>query len=41
MGQDLTSMIEEVNAASATLNKTTKADEPVSFHFFSQFNMNL
>ncbi|ODH28353.1 hypothetical protein ACO22_03954 [Paracoccidioides brasiliensis] len=30
MGQDLTSMIEEVNSASSTLNKTTKADEPIS-----------
>ena len=31
MGKDLTSMIEEVNGASATLSKTSKADEPVSF----------
>ncbi|OJD14397.1 hypothetical protein AJ78_05244 [Emergomyces pasteurianus Ep9510] len=30
MGQDLTSMIEEVNSASSTLSKTTKADEPIS-----------
>ncbi|EEQ32818.1 nucleoporin nsp1 [Microsporum canis CBS 113480] len=30
MGQDLTSMIEEVNTASATLSKTSKADEPIS-----------
>jgi nuclear pore complex protein Nup62 len=30
MGKDLTSMIEEVNGASATLSKTNKADEPVS-----------
>lgn len=29
MGKDLTSMIEEVNGASATLSKTHKADEPV------------
>lgn len=29
MGKDLTSMIEEVNSASATLSKTNKADEPV------------
>lgn len=29
MGKDLTSMIEEVNGASATLSKTSKADEPV------------
>lgn len=29
MGQDLTSMIEEVNSASTNLSKTTKADEPV------------
>jgi hypothetical protein len=29
MGKDLTSMIEEVNGASATLSKTNKADEPV------------
>lgn len=31
MGKDLTSMIEEVNGASATLSKTSKADEPVSY----------
>lgn len=31
MGKDLTSMIEEVNGASATLSKTNRADEPVSF----------
>ncbi|KAJ5751843.1 nucleoporin Nsp1 [Penicillium odoratum] len=30
MGKDLTSMIEEVNAASATLTKTNRADEPIS-----------
>ncbi|EAW11423.1 putative nucleoporin Nsp1 [Aspergillus clavatus NRRL 1] len=30
MGKDLTSMIEEVNSASATLSKTNKADEPIS-----------
>ncbi|EDN08015.1 predicted protein [Histoplasma mississippiense (nom. inval.)] len=30
MAQDLTSMIEEVNSASSTLSKTTKADEPIS-----------
>ncbi|KAL5361914.1 Nsp1-like C-terminal region-domain-containing protein [Aspergillus floccosus] len=30
MGKDLTSMIEEVNGASATLSKTNKADEPIS-----------
>ncbi|RAL11256.1 putative nucleoporin Nsp1 [Aspergillus homomorphus CBS 101889] len=30
MGKDLTSMIEEVNSASATLSKTSKADEPIS-----------
>jgi nuclear pore complex protein Nup62 len=29
MGKDLTSMIEEVNGASATLSKTNRADEPV------------
>lgn len=29
MGKDLSSMIEEVNNASATLSKTNKADEPV------------
>lgn len=33
MGKDLTSMIEEVNGASATLSKTNKADEPVSANF--------
>ncbi|EGE84514.1 nucleoporin Nsp1 [Blastomyces dermatitidis ATCC 18188] len=30
MGQDLTSMIEEVNSASSTLSKTSKSDEPIS-----------
>lgn len=30
MGKDLTSIIEEVNGASATLSKTNKADEPIS-----------
>lgn len=38
MGKDLTSMIEEVNGASATLSKTSKADEPVCFlcsHFLN------
>jgi nuclear pore complex protein Nup62 len=30
MGKDLTSMIEEVNGASATLSKTNRADEPIS-----------
>lgn len=29
MGKDLTSMIEEVNSASASLSKTNRADEPV------------
>lgn len=29
MGKDLTGMIEEINAASANLNKTSKSDEPV------------
>lgn len=29
MGKDLISMIEEVNGASSTLSKTSKADEPV------------
>lgn len=30
MGKDLTSMIEEINAASATISKTSKPDDPVS-----------
>ena len=30
MGRDLTTMIEEINEASAGLSKTTKDDEPVS-----------
>ncbi|KAJ5523265.1 hypothetical protein N7513_012809 [Penicillium frequentans] len=30
MGKDLTSMIEEVNSASASLSKTNRADEPIS-----------
>lgn len=29
MGKDLKSMIEEINSASLTLNKTNKADDPV------------
>ena len=33
MGKDLSSMIEEVNHASATLSKTNKADEPVCILF--------
>jgi nuclear pore complex protein Nup62 len=33
MGKDLTSMIEEVNGASATISKTNRADEPVSSLF--------
>lgn len=34
MGRDLTSMIEEINAANAGLSKPNKADEPVSFNSF-------
>ena len=30
MGKDLTSMIEEINDTSATLNKNSKKDDPVS-----------
>lgn len=30
MGKDLTSMIQEINAASASLTKTSKPDDPVS-----------
>lgn len=42
MGKDLSSMIEEVNGASATLSKTSKADEPVSsFLFFSMLLKNV
>jgi nuclear pore complex protein Nup62 len=33
MSKDLESMIEEVNAANASLNRSSKADEPVSLHF--------
>jgi nuclear pore complex protein Nup62 len=33
MSRDLESMIEEVNAANASLNRNSKADEPVSLHF--------
>lgn len=41
MGKDLTSMIEEVNSASASLSKTNRADEPVCqtsqpYHTLSQ-----
>jgi len=35
MGKDLTSMIEEINAASAMISKTTKPDDPVSYSEFS------
>lgn len=38
MGKDLSSMIEEVNGASATLSKTSKADEPVSSTLFISEN---
>jgi len=31
MGKDLTSMIEEINDASSSLNKNNKPDDPVSF----------
>lgn len=34
MGRDLQSMIEEVNAANASLGKSSKADEPVSLACF-------
>ena len=30
MGKDLSSMIEEINDASSSLNKTNKPDDPVS-----------
>ena len=30
MGKDLKSMIEEINLASSSLNKTNKGDDPVS-----------
>lgn len=30
MGKDLTSMIDEINDASATISKTSKPDDPVS-----------
>ena len=35
MGRDLTTMIEEINDASASISKTNKADDPVSnmIHF--------
>jgi nuclear pore complex protein Nup62 len=31
MGKDLTNMIQEINTASASLSKTSKTDDPVSF----------
>lgn len=37
MGKDLTSMIDEVNGASATLSKTNRADEPVCSTFNSSY----
>jgi nuclear pore complex protein Nup62 len=33
MSKDLETMVEEVNSANASLNKNTKADEPVIIHF--------
>ncbi|KAI9817235.1 MAG: FG-nucleoporin nsp1 [Pycnora praestabilis] len=36
MGKDLTSMIEEINSASSTLSKTSRADDPVSTLLLSQ-----
>lgn len=30
MGQELTSMIEEINTTSAAISKTSKPDDPVS-----------
>ena len=33
MGKDLTSMIEEINDASARLSKSSKADDPVGHAF--------
>ena len=33
MSKDLESMIEEVNAVNASLNRNSKADEPVCLHF--------
>jgi nuclear pore complex protein Nup62 len=38
MGKDLTSMIEEINNASSSLSKTSKADDPVSFADFDRFS---
>jgi nuclear pore complex protein Nup62 len=32
MGKELTTMIEAINDASTTLSKTSKSDDPVSFH---------
>ena len=32
MGKDLTSMIEEINDASSSLSKNSKADDPVCIH---------
>lgn len=39
MGKDLTSMIQEINAASSSLSKAGKPDDPVSFYF--QLNVRL
>lgn len=34
MGKDLTSMIDEINSASAAISKTSKPDDPVSCELF-------
>jgi nuclear pore complex protein Nup62 len=39
MGKDLTSMIEEINNASSSLNKSTKSDDPVSGLFSRSVNV--
>ena len=37
MGKDLTSMIEEINDASSSLNKNSKSDDPVSHFPFASY----
>ena len=39
MGTDLTAMIEEINDASLTLNKNSKADDPVSLTSLADYRI--
>lgn len=39
MGKDLTSMIEEINTASASINKSAKSDDPVSPRVYQMLSL--